>query len=189
MPELKFFPETHVAFVSEIGPYKKSIPRGFKQLFDWLETNGIQPIGPLLAILYDDPAKVAPENQRADLCAPIGPHVVGSGDVRTKEIGGWRVATLFYEGDKNTARALEQVYDWLREQGYSPADLPVVKYQSPLGDKVRAEVGVPIIKRELMPGAKKIKASSAKRATTRRPAEASATRKKATKKTTRRTAK
>jgi DNA gyrase inhibitor GyrI len=185
MPELKFFPETHVAFVSEIAPYKKSISRGFKRLFDWLETNGIQPTGPMLAILYDDPSKVAPENQRSDLCAPIGPHVDGSGDVRTKEIGGLKVATISYEGEKNASRAFEEVYDWLREQGYSPTDVPVVKYLSQINEKVRAEIGVPVVKRELKPGAKKLKASAAKRATTRR----SATRKNAAKKTARRTAK
>jgi DNA gyrase inhibitor GyrI len=185
MPELKFFPETHVAFVSEIGPYKKSISRGFKRLFDWLETNGIQPNGPLLAILYDDPSKVAPENQRSDLCAPVGPHVDGSGDVRTKEIGGWKVATISYEGEKNASRALKEVYDWLRDQGYSPADVPVAKYLSQLNEKARAEIGVPVIKRELMPGTKKSKSSSVKRARTR----STATRKGTARKTTRRTAK
>ncbi len=188
MPELKFFPETHVAFVSEIGPYKKGIPRGFKQLFDWLETNGIQPSGPLLAILYDDPAKVAPENQRSDVCAPIGPHVEGSGDTRTKEIGGWKVASLSYDGEKNASRAFEQVYDWLREQGFRPADVPVVKYLSPLGDKVRAEIGVPVIKRELMPGKKKIK-TTAKRTRARKATQTTTTRKKLAKKPARRTAK
>ncbi len=186
MPELKFFPETHVAFVSEIGLYKKSIPRGFKRLLDWLETNGIQPMGPLLAILYDDPAKVAPENQRSDLCAPVGPSVDGSGDVRTKEIGGWKVATVSYDGEKQAPQAFGQVYDWLREQGYRPADVPVVKYQSQLGDKVRAEVGVPV-KRELIPGRRKT--TTSRRATTRRPVKTSATLKKPAKKSTRRTAK
>ncbi len=168
MPEFKYFPETHVAFVSEIGPYKKSIPRGFKRLFDWLETNGIQSAGPSLVVMYDDPTKVAPANQRSDICALVGPLVNGSGDVRTKEIGGWRVAAIAYEGDKNAPRAYAEVYDWLREQGYVAADAPVVKYFSPLGSKVKAEVGVPVIKRELMPGSKKIKSNADKRATTRR---------------------
>ncbi len=158
MPELKFFPESHVAFVSEIGPYKTSIPRAFKRLFDWLETNGVQPRGPLLAILYDDPSKVAPQNQRVDACAPIGPQDVGSDQVRTKEIGGWKVATTMYDGDKNLPRALREVHDWLRDQGFAAADVPVVKYLSSLGDTVRAEVGVPVIQRERMPAPRKVQA-------------------------------
>lgn len=187
MPELKFFPETHVAFVTEIGPYKTSIAHGSKRLFDWLETNGIQPTGRLLAILYDDPTKVASQNQRCDVCAPVGPEVTGSDEVRTKEIGGWKVAATSYEGEKNGQQALQTVYAWLREEGYGAADVPVVKYMSKLGEKVRAEVGVPVIKRELMPGSQKLKAGS-KRPTVRRKTAKTATRKTTAKKKTRRTA-
>ncbi len=181
MPELKFFPECHVAFVSELGAYKTSIPRGLKRLFDWLENNGVQPRGPMLAILYDDPGTVAPQNQRVDVCAPIGSHDAGSDQVRTKEIGGWKVATTSYEGEKNQSQALQQVYDWLHEHGYVAADVPVVKYLSRLGDKVRAEVGVPVIKRELMPSSQKIKARAkrpAARKTAKRAVRKTTTRKK-----------
>jgi DNA gyrase inhibitor GyrI len=187
MPELKFFPETHVAFVTEIGPYKTSISHGFKRLFDWLETNGIQPTSSLLAILYDDPAKVAPQNQRCDVCAPVGPQVAGSDEVRTKEIGGWRVAATSYEGEKHAQRALQEVYDWLRAHGYHAADVPVVKYRSKLGAQVHADVGVPVIKRELMPGSQKLKASN-KRATATHKTAKTATRKATAKKKTKRLA-
>ncbi|MGE5262920.1 MAG: AraC family transcriptional regulator [Acidobacteriota bacterium] len=161
MPELKFFPETHVAFVSEIGSYNESIPRGFKRLFDWMLAHKVQPVGPSLAIFYDDPTKVASKNRRCDLCAPVGPRVNGSGEVRTKEIGGWTVATIEYQGESDVRRAYNEVYDWLHEQGYHEADAPVEKYLSALGEELRAEVAVPVIKKELMPTKKKIRKAGA----------------------------
>lgn len=165
MPELKFFPETHVAFVSEVGPYGDSIPRGFKRLFDWMLAHKVQPVGPSLAIFYDDPTKVASKNRRCDLCAPVGPRVNGSGEVRTKEIGGWTVATILYEGDANARRAYNEVYDWLRKQGYHEADVPVEKYLSGLGEELRAEVAVPVVKKGLTPAKKKIRKASANKTT------------------------
>lgn len=162
MPELKFFPETHVAFVSEVGSFSESIPRGFKRLFDWMLAHKVQPVGPSLAIFYDDPAEVESKNLRCDLCAPVGPHVNGSGQVRTKEIGGWTVATIEYQGEANARRAYNEVYDWLHEQGYHEADAPVEKYLSALGEELRAQVAVPVVKKELMPA--KVKTSTAKAA-------------------------
>jgi DNA gyrase inhibitor GyrI len=167
MPEFKFFPETHVAFVSEVGPYGDSIPRGFKRLFDWMLAHKVQPVGPSLAIFYDDPSKVASKNRRCDLCAPVGPRVNGSGEVRTKEIGGWTVATILYEGDANARRAYKEVYDWLRKQGYHEAEVPVEKYLSGVGEELRAEVAVPVVKKELMVGRAKARATKATKKTTK----------------------
>jgi AraC family transcriptional regulator len=155
MPEIKRFPETHVAYVSEVGPYGEAVQRGFKRLFDWLSANHIQPVGPSMGIYYDDPAKVAPENLRSDLCVPVGPDVTGSGEVQTKEIGGWQVAALVYQGQENIARAYNEVYDWLHSKGYHELDAPVEVYLSRLGEELRAEIDVPITKKELLPGQQK----------------------------------
>ena len=183
MPEMKFFPETHVAYVSEVGPYDEAVHRGFKRLFDWFAENHIHPIGPSLAIFYDDPAKVAAKNRRCDLCAPVGPHVTGSGDIQTKEIGGWQVATIVYQGEKNVRRAYNEVYDWLHEQGYHEADAPIEKYLSALGEELRAEIAVPIIKQELLPGKHKLKGATAKKTTRKTPAKKAPAKKTTTRKT------
>lgn len=155
MPELKFFPETHVAYVSEIGPYRDSVQRGFKRLFEWFAQNNVRPAGASLGIFYDDPEKVAAKNLRCDLCSPVGPEVTGSGDVRTKEIGGWQVATIVYQGEENMGRAYNEVYDWLHAEGYHEADAPLEKYLSQLGEELRAEVAVPVIRQELVPATTK----------------------------------
>ncbi len=159
MPEIKFFPETHIAYVSEIGPYHQSIQRGFKKLFDWFGAHHIHPAGESIAIFYDDPSKVAAEKLRCDLCAPVGAHVNGSDEVKTKEIGGWQVATTVYQGEANARRAYDEVYQWLREQGYHEADAPIEKYLSKLGEELRAELAVPILPQDQIP------ASTKKRAT------------------------
>lgn len=177
MPEVRDFPETHIAYVSELGPFQDAIPRGFRRLFDWLNANGIQPTGPSLGIFYDDPSKVAPQNLRCDLAAPVGSDTMGSGDVRTKEIGGWKVATTIYEGEANMMRAFNEVYDWLHREGYHELDAPIEIYLSQLGQPLRAEIAVPIIKQELLPGKEKVRKTARKTAT------------KTTKRTTRKTGK
>lgn len=40
MPDIKFFPETHVAYVAEVGPYAESVERGFRRLARWLKSTG-----------------------------------------------------------------------------------------------------------------------------------------------------
>lgn len=152
MPEIRDFPETHVAYVSEKGAYREAIPRGFKRLFDWLNAKGTWPFGPSMGIFYDDPSKVPPEKQRCDLCAPVASDVTGSGEVRTKEIGGWKVATVIYEGEENEMAAYNEVYEWLHREGYHELDAPIQVYLSSLGERLRAEIAVPIVKQEITSG-------------------------------------
>ncbi len=164
MPEVKQFPKMRVAYVSEVGPFGEAVGRGFKRLFAWLGANNVQPLGASLGIFYDDPAKVAPENLHSEECVPVAPEVRGSGEVDVKEIGGFEVATTIYEGEQNIERAYNEVYDWLRAQGYRDTGTPIETYLSQLGEELRAEVAVPIEKIELLPAPKKaaVKAPGAK---------------------------
>lgn len=160
MPEAKQFPKMRVAYVSERGPFGEAIGRGFKRLFAWLEANNVQPGGASLGIFYDDPAKVAPENLHSDLCVPVAGDVQGSGEVGVKEIGGFQVATIIYQGEQNIERAYNEVYDWLRAQGYRGTGAPVETFLSQLGEELRAEVAVPIEKLELLPAPMKAAAKA-----------------------------
>jgi len=151
MPEIKHFPKRRVAFVSETGPWRESIQRGFGRLFTWLGTHQVQPIGSSLGIFYDDPAKVAPDKLRSDLCVPVADDVIGSGEVHVKDLGGFEAATIQYQGDANIMRAYNEVYDWLHAQGYRDAGAPIEVYLSQPGEELRAEVIVPITKFEEAP--------------------------------------
>jgi DNA gyrase inhibitor GyrI len=158
MPEIKRFPKMRVASVAEVGLFNEAIPRGFAKLFAWLGANNLKPLGASLGIYHDDPAKVAPDQLRSELCVPVAPEVQGSGDVQVKEIAGFEAATIVYQGDANITRAYNEVYDWLRAQGYRDAGAPLEVYLSMPGEELRAEVYVPIVKVEPKPAWKRIAA-------------------------------
>ncbi len=146
MPEHKNFPSMHVACVSERGPFDEAMPRGFARLFTWLKERGIQPAGRSMAIFYDDPAQVPPQAQRCDTCVPVDANVEGSGDVNTKTIGGFKVASLVYKGRDDRDQAYHDLYDWLHSEGYHESGSPIETYLSQLGEEMRAEISVPVEK-------------------------------------------
>ncbi len=154
MPEIKQFPEMRVAYVTMIGPYGESTEQGFGKLFAWLDANRLEPLGAPIGIFYDDPSKGAPEKMRSDLCVPVAPDAQGSGEVQVKEIGGVKVATIMYQGDQNIGPAYNEVYNWLRAQGYRDSGAPMETYFTQPPEEIRAEVAVPIEKLELLPAPK-----------------------------------
>jgi AraC family transcriptional regulator len=183
MPEIKRFPKMRVAYVTMIGPYGESVQQGFNQLFAWLGANNLQPMGASFGIFHDDPAKVAPDKLRSELCVPVAPEVQGAGEIQVKEIDAFEAATIVYQGEANITRAYNEVYDWLRAQGYRDAGAPIEVYLSMPGEELRAEVYVPIEKLELLP-APKPTAKKAARKVAKRPAKKpvkQAAKKKATK--------
>ncbi len=148
MPEIKEFPKMRVACLTTTGPFNESIPRGFDKLFEWLSENNVNTLGTSLAIYLDDPAAVLPEKLRTQVCVSVAPQVRGSGEVETKEIGGMQVAALVYQGTQNMDPAYGELYGWLHAQGYHDAGAPMEVYLSKLGEELRAEINVPIVKME-----------------------------------------
>jgi DNA gyrase inhibitor GyrI len=166
MSEIKQFPKMRVAYVTEVGPYGEAVQRGFGRLFAWVGANNVQPLGPSLGIYYDDPAQVAPEQLRCDLAVPVAPEVTGSGEVAVKEIGGFEVAALVYQGEQNIMPAYDEVYNWLRAQGYREAGVPMETYLSYPGEELCAEVAVPVkkvVKRAAKKPVKKVAKKPAKK--------------------------
>jgi ADP-ribose pyrophosphatase len=158
MPEFKRFPATRVACVAEVGPFKEAIPRGFDRLFAWLRAQNVQPQGLSLGIFYDDPARVPADQLRSELCVPVAPEVQGSGEVQVKEIAEFEAASLVYEGEANITRAYNELYDWLRAQGYRDNGPAYEVYLSQPGEELRVELYVPVVKVETpvaRPAAKK----------------------------------
>lgn len=179
VPEIKRFPTTRVAYVSEVGAFREAVPRGFQRLFAWLGAHNLTPTGKSLGIFYDDPAKVPAEKLRSELCVPVAPAVQGSGEVQVKEIAEFQAAAIVYQGEGNTTRAYNEVYDWLRAQGYRDAGAPIEVYLSQPGEELRAEIYVPIVKAE-PPPAKKIARQVAKKPTKKVAAKKTAAKKPAT---------
>ncbi len=172
MPEIKHFPGTRVAYVSEMGPMSEAVKRGFDKLFAWVGAHNVQPLGASIGIFYDDPAKVPADKLRSDLCVPVADDVQGSGDVQIKNIGDSQVVTIVYQGEQNIEHAYNEVYDWLHAQGYRDSGALMETYLSKPGEDLRAEVAVPIVKMELLPAPKKRAAKKvAKKATKKKPAK------------------
>lgn len=186
MPEIKRFPTTRVACVSEVGPFNEAVPRGFQRLFAWLNAHNVSPIGKSLGIFHDDPAKVPAEQLRSELCVPVAPEVQGSDDVQVKDIAEFEAATIIYQGNANVTRAYNEVYDWLRAQGYRDVGSPIEVYLSQPGEELRAEIFVPIAKVE-QPLAKKtsrkVAKKPAKKASAKKPAKKAVAKKPAKKRT------
>ncbi len=177
MPEIKHFPKMYVASVTETGPFTEAIPRGFAKLFSWLGANHLQPLGASLGIFHDDPAKVAAEKLRSELCVPVAAETQGSDPVQVKEIGDFEAAMITYQGDANIMPAYNEVYDWLRAQGYRDAGAPIEIYLSQPGEEIRAEVYVPIVKAvkrsAKKPAAKKVAKKAVKKPAKKRTAKKS----------------
>jgi DNA gyrase inhibitor GyrI len=150
MPEIKHFPKTHVAYVSEMGPMGEAVKRGFDRLFAWVGAQNVQLLGPSMGIFYDDPAKVPAEKLRSDLCVPVANDVQPTGPVQIKDIGDVQVAALVYQGEQNIMSAYNQLYDWLHAEGYRDSGAPIETYYSRPGEELRAEVAVPVAKMELL---------------------------------------
>ena len=168
MPEIKHFPGTRVAYVSEMGPMGEAVKRGFDKLYAWVGAHNVQPLGASIGIFYDDPAKAPADNLRSDLCVPVADDVQGSGDVQIKNIGDMPVATITYQGEQNIEHAYNEVYDWLHAQGYRDSGAPMETYLSKPGEELRAEVAVPIVKMESPPAPKKRAAKQVAKKTTRK---------------------
>ena len=164
MPQIKHFPKTRVAYVSEMGAMGEAVKHGFDQLFAWVGAQNVQPRGPSIGIFYDDPAKVPAEKQRSELCVPVGDNVQPSGAVQIKDIGDVQVATIVYQGADNIMTAYNELYDWLHAQGYRDVGAPMETYLSMPGEELRAEVAVPIAKMELLSAPIKPARKLAKRA-------------------------
>jgi AraC family transcriptional regulator len=171
MPEIKQFPKMRVAYVAEVGPTSEAVKRGFDKLFAWIGAQNVQLLGASIGIFYDDPAQVPAEKLRSDLCVPVADGVQGSGDVQIKNIGDLQVATIVYQGDANIMSAYNEIYDWLRAQGYRDAGAPMETYLSKLGEELRAEIAVPIVKMELLPAPKKRAANKPARKLAKKPAK------------------
>ena len=74
---------------------------------------------PPMCIYYDDPAKVAEEELRAEVCLPMEEAYEGEGDIVRKTLRGTEVAYTMYEGEREGVVAVyQELFEWLCENGY-----------------------------------------------------------------------
>lgn len=163
MPEIKEFPKTRVASATEVGPFNEAIERGFARVFAWLGEHNVQPVGASFGVYYDDPAQVPVAQLRSELCVPIDAPVKSSGGITVRDIKKFKAATIVYQGDASITPAFNEVYDWLRAQGYRDAGAPLEVYLSMPGEELRAEIFVPIVSAKKPAAQKKVVKTPAKK--------------------------
>lgn len=146
MPEIKHYLRKHVAYVTEVGPYGEAVKRGLDRLFASLAAHHVQPFGPPIGIYYDNPAQVAVDKLRSDLCVPVAPDLQISDGLSTMDLGDSDVATITYQGAQSIQAAYNELYGWLSAQGYRETGAAMETYLSEPGEELRAEVAVPVEK-------------------------------------------
>lgn len=121
------FPETKVAALEHKGAPNK-VMQTVGKFIQWRKENGPSPkISDTYNILYDDPASVAPEDYRFDVCAAIqSPVKPNAYSVIEKTIPSGRCAVFRHIGaDSGLGQSINYLYyDWLQQSGESVRDYP-----------------------------------------------------------------
>lgn len=104
----------------------KRIGESIRAFIDWRRANGLSPrVSRTFTVFHANPADVAPEDFRMDLCvstdAAVAPNDAG---VEAAVIPGGRCATLRAVGARFDAAALFLYRDWLPTSGEEPRDFP-----------------------------------------------------------------
>jgi AraC family transcriptional regulator len=121
------FPETKVAALEHKGA-PNTVMATVSRFIQWRKENGPSPkISDTYNILYDDPANVAPDDYRFDVCASIqSPLKPNTYSVVQKVIPGGRCAVLRHFGaDSSLGQSIHYLYsDWLQLSGENLRDFP-----------------------------------------------------------------
>jgi AraC family transcriptional regulator len=122
------FPETRIAVLEHRGDPQR-IGDTVRQFIAWRKQNHLPPkISATYNLLYDDPAAVAPENFRMDICAAtdkeIPPNEYG---VIAKTIPAGRCAVLRHVGSNDTLPATVHLLyaEWLPQSGEELRNFPL----------------------------------------------------------------
>ncbi len=88
-------------------------------LMSWLLRVGHPRSDDPMGLYYDDPAKVAEEELRAEVALPIEEEYEGEEDVVRKELPAVKVAYATHKGPYSQIPAVyEGIFEWMREKGY-----------------------------------------------------------------------
>ena len=127
--KIKSVPALRVASLWAKGlPFNVTIPKAYEELAAWMARESIpalsgSPMG--LALYYDDPASVAPEEVRFKVAVPVAAETpeVAEGAAAVEVLPEAEVAYLTVRGPyTNLEDAYSQLYGWVFSNGFQPAD-------------------------------------------------------------------
>lgn len=155
--EVKIIPETTVAYIRYIGPYKGDaalFERLFNKLFKWAGPRDLVrfPETRLLVVYHDDPDITAVNKLRVSACITVPADTKQEGEIGRMTIPTGKYAiTLFELSASEYQQAWDWVYgSWLPLSGYVPDDRPCFELYHFNGndrrskDKNTVEICVPV---------------------------------------------
>lgn len=122
------FPETRIAVLEHRGDPQR-IGDTVRQFIDWRKQNHLPPrLSATYNLFYDDPAAVAPEDFRMDICAATDKDIpLNEHGVIAKTISAGRCAVLRHIGSNDTLPATVHLLyaEWLPQSGEELRDFPL----------------------------------------------------------------
>jgi AraC family transcriptional regulator len=126
--ELIDFPETSIAVLAHRGA-PKLLGSTIQKFIEWRKTNRLPPSkSKTFNLVYDDPAVIAPEDYRFDICCSIDCEVEPNDyGIVNKKIPSGKCALVRYIGsDDSIGVAVKFLYStWLLESGFKVRDFPI----------------------------------------------------------------
>jgi DNA gyrase inhibitor GyrI len=108
----------NVVSLSFTGSYGQTEER-LEELMSWLLRAGHPYSAPPMALYYDDPAKVAEDDLRGEVCLGVEEQCEVSEGVEMRKMPAQQVAALVADPETDPASLYPQMWDWLAENAYS----------------------------------------------------------------------
>ena len=87
-----------------------------------METDGIEPAGPLQAVFHDDPATTSPDKTRYEVWMPVAPGTKAAVPFAVKAIPDMKTAAVVLVGPyEKISERYGELFDWVAEHGYEIA--------------------------------------------------------------------
>ena len=127
--EIKKVPAIRVASLWARGlPFNVTVPKAYEELAEWISKKKIpmhsgSPMG--LALYYDDPKEVKPEDVRFKVAVPVSKEtpLISEGRAEVEELPAYEVAYLTIRGPyTNLEDAYKQLFGWVYKSGYRIID-------------------------------------------------------------------
>ncbi|MFZ5434115.1 MAG: GyrI-like domain-containing protein [Calditrichota bacterium] len=133
--------------------YEKMMTSGFGKLGGWIQA-GNQPMGPAMAMFFEDPEQTPTKDLTCKLMFPVGPDAKAAGDLVVEELPEMQAAVVQYKGPyEGSADVWHAIDKWVIDNGYDYNGAPMEVYIKGPGDQVEpseflTEIRVPVKKKE-----------------------------------------
>ncbi len=111
-----------VASVRDVIPVYSDVGRLFEEIFACLGRNGVPPVGPTVAIYYDE--EYTEQNVAVEAAVPIGKKIAGTERIVIRELPAVeQMACVIHQGDYgDVGQAYQALMTWIEHNGYRIID-------------------------------------------------------------------